>query len=156
MEITTGMGANMKNFAVIIPLTLLLVGCASVTGSNMQPVSITAIHNGDEVEGAKCSLMNDKGSWYATTPGSVTIQKSYGDMTVTCKKKGTPTGVLAIASHSNGGVWGNVLAGGIIGYAVDASSGAGFNYPTSINVEMGKTITIVPPPAPVRHAEINR
>jgi hypothetical protein len=37
------------------------------------------------------------------------------------------------------------LAGGVIGYAVDASSGSGFDYPTNINVEMGKTISIAPP-----------
>jgi hypothetical protein len=122
-----------------------LSGCASITGSKLQPVSVNTIYKGDDVDGAKCSLMNDKGSWYVTTPGSVTLQKSYGDMTVTCKKKGMGTGVASLTSHNTGPVWGNVIAGGIIGYAVDASSGAGFDYPTDITVEMGKTVTIAPP-----------
>jgi hypothetical protein len=124
---------------------LLTTGCASVTNSKLQPLSVVTYYKGDEVEGAKCTLTNDKGSWYVTAPGSVTVQKSYGDMVVTCKKKGIPTGISTVVSGSNGGVWGNILAGGVIGYAVDASSGAGFDYPTGINVEMGKTVSITPP-----------
>lgn len=130
---------------ILAALILSVTGCASVTGSKLQPVSVNAIYKGDEIEGAKCTLMNDKGSWYVTTPGSVTIQKSYGDMVVTCRKKGISTGTASVVSSATGGVWGNVLAGGVIGYAVDASSGSGFDYPTNINVEMGKTVNIAPP-----------
>lgn len=131
-----------KHFVLVSVLSLS--ACASITGSKNQPVSVTTYSEGDEVEGAKCSLMNDKGSWYVTSPGSVMIQKSYGDMVATCKKKGYPTGSVNIVSSANGGTWGNILAGGLIGYAVDASSGAGFNYPTNINVEMGKVATLAP------------
>ena len=130
---------------VTIAAVLLLSGCASITNSKLQPVSVSAIQNGDDVENARCALMNDKGTWYTTTPGSVTVQKSYGDMTVTCKKKGLRTGIMSVKSGSNAGVWGNIVAGGIIGYAVDASSGAGFDYPTNITVEMGKTLVLTPP-----------
>jgi len=127
-------------------LTSSLSACASITDTKLQPVSVAAVNkNGDDVDDAKCSLMNDKGSWYVTTPGSVTIQKSYGDMTVTCKKKGMHNGIASVQSTHQGNVWGNVVAGGIIGYAVDASSGAGFSYPTNITVEMGKTKVIEPP-----------
>ncbi len=73
------------------------------------------------------------------------IQKSYGDMTITCKKKGLRNGAASVKSSANGGVVGNIVAGGLIGYAVDASNGAGFDYPTNITVEMGKTTVIAPP-----------
>ena len=137
--------------ALTIISSLNLTACASVTGSKMQPVSVAAVYKDDDVENAKCALMNDKGTWYVTTPGSVTIQKSYGDMTITCKKKGMHTGITSVKSGCNGGVWGNVLAGGPIGYVVDASSGAGFDYPTNITVEMGKTTVIeLPKPAPAQ------
>lgn len=133
----------MKKSALFIAvLTTILPGCASITNSKLQPVSVNTVYEGDLIENAKCTLLNNKGNWYVTTPGSVTIQKSYGDMTVTCKKKGLPTGTMAVASRSNGGAWGNVLAGGIIGYAVDASSGAGFDYPTNINVIMGQSLAL--------------
>ncbi len=66
-----------------------------------------------------------------------------GAAAITCGKH-QPVSVAAVgstkfSSKSNGAVWGNILAGGIIGYAVDASSGAGFDYPTMM------TITLPPP-----------
>lgn len=138
---------NRTAFAFAITASILLSGCASITSGKMQPVSVNTVnHEGDDIDDAKCSLMNDKGTWYvSSTPGSVTVQKSYSDMTITCKKKGLKTGSMSIKSGSNGGVWGNVVAGGLIGYAVDASSGAGFDYPTNITVEMGKTKIMEPP-----------
>jgi len=66
------------------------------------------------------------------------IQKAYGDLAVDCKK-GDAVASTKFKSSSNGGVWGNILAGGIIGYAVDASSGAGFDYPSTM------TVTLPPP-----------
>jgi hypothetical protein len=127
----------MKNLIRFICAVVLfsLVGCASITGSKNQPISITSVCEGVVVSNASCTLMNDKGTWYVQTPGSVMIQKAYGDLSVTCKKE-SAVGNGAFQSKSNGGVWGNVLAGGIIGYAVDASSGAGFDYPPTMTVAL--------------------
>ena len=119
-------------------LLIVLTGCASITGSKNQPVSVNAVCDGQPVAEASCTLMNDKGSWYVKTPGSVMIQKAYGDLAVDCKK-GDAVASTKFKSSSNGGVWGNILAGGIIGYAVDASSGAGFDYPSTM------TVTLPPP-----------
>ena len=113
-----------------------MTGCASITGSRNQPVSVTCSSDGKPVNGANCSLMNDKGQWFVTAPGTVMIQKAYGDLAITCKKDEI-TGAATFKSASEGAVWGNVIAGGLIGYAVDASSGAGFSYPQSMNVNIG-------------------
>lgn len=121
-----------------------LVGCASITGSSNQPISVTSTYQGKPIAGATCTLINDKGTWYVTTPGSVVIHKSYDDLSATCKKEETHAGAATFKSESQGSVWGNVLAGGLIGYAVDASSGAGFSYPPSLNIEM--ILGNVPPP----------
>lgn len=149
----------MKSLQILtlVSSALVLFGCASITNSKLQPVSVNAFtKNGDEVEDARCSLMNDKGTWYINTPGSVTIQKSYSDMVVMCRKKGMSAGSITVVSASNGGVWGNILAGGIIGYAVDASSGAGFDYPTMMNVEMGSSKTLgKPAPGGTAHQKAN-
>ena len=127
----------MRNQLPIIFLSLLgLSGCASVTGTSVQPVSVTAVCDGSKVvKDAVCTLVNDKGQWFVTSPGSTMIQKSFGDLSVTCRKADS-TGVLVVKSTSNANVWGNILAGGIIGYAVDSSSGAGFNYPNMLSVNM--------------------
>jgi len=118
-------------------MSFFLFGCASVTGSKNQPISVTTVCGGEQVDGASCTLMNDKGTWFVKTPGSVMIQKSYGDLAIDCKKeKSAASGKFQ--SKSNGGVWGNIIAGGIIGYAVDAGSGAGFDYPPTMTVTLSE------------------
>ncbi len=131
----------MKRTCLIILISSFFTGCASITGTRNQPVSITTTHEGKPITGAYCNLVNDKGSWYSTTPGSVVIQKAYGDMSITCKKDDQYSGANVFKSANEGAVWGNVLAGGLIGYAVDASSGAGFSYPPTMNVELTKLIS---------------
>lgn len=120
---------------ILACLLTSLTGCASITGSKNQPVSVNATCDGQPVTEVNCTLMNDKGSWYVKTPGSVMIQKAYGDLAVDCKK-GDSAASTKFKSNSNSGVWGNILAGGIIGYAVDASSGAGFDYPSTMTVAL--------------------
>ena len=122
-------------FATLTVGALTASGCATITEGKMEPVSVTATCNTHPVAGAACKLANDKGTWYAHTPGSVVVHKSYQNLIVTCKDAGA-VGDAIFKSSSNGGVWGNILAGGIIGYAVDRSNGAGFNYPTSLAVAL--------------------
>lgn len=131
----------------IIPLIILagLTGCASITGSKNQPLSVQAVYTGKSIEGADCTLTNDKGTWFAKTPGSVVVQKSGQDLVVKCDKEGVPSGSTTVASSANGGAWGNILFGGIIGYAIDAGTGAAFDYPTSLAVQMGQVIKLEPP-----------
>lgn len=113
----------------------MLTACASITGSKMQPVSVqTIMDNRTEVSDIGCTLTNDTGKWFVTSPGSVVIQKSTADLAVECRKDGVGAGHETAVSKANGGVWGNILAGGLIGYAVDRNTGAGFDYPTSITV----------------------
>ena len=122
----------------VMAVVTIFTGCASITGSKNEPISLSTVCDGRPIVEANCTLMNDKGSWYVKTPGSVMIQKAYGDLAVDCKK-GDSAATTKFKSSSNGGVWGNILAGGIIGYAVDASSGAGFDYPSTM------TVTLSPP-----------
>jgi hypothetical protein len=132
--------------ALIAAGILFQVGCASITGSRNQPISVTTTHEGKPVVGAYCTLVNDKGTWYVNTPGSVVILKAYGDMSATCKKDDTHVGVATFQSANEGATWGNIVAGGLIGYAVDAGTGAGFSYPPTLNIEMikGNTIPAIP------------
>jgi hypothetical protein len=110
-----------------------LTGCASITGSKLQPISVQTMQEGKEVAGVTCTLTNDSGKWFVTTPGSVTVQKSTGDMAVDCAKDELK-GHDNLVSKNNGAVWGNILAGGGIGYIIDRNTGAGFDYPNSITV----------------------
>ena len=132
---------------LVIGVSVISTGCASITSGKNQPISVNAVCDGQPVVEASCTLMNDKGSWHVKTPGSVMIQKAYGDLAVDCKK-GESVASSKFKSKSNGAVWGNILAGGIIGYAVDAGSGAGFDYPSTMTV-------ILPPPCGLESQKTN-
>lgn len=121
---------------LILGISVLATGCASITSGKIQPVSVITTCDGEQLAGANCTLANDKGSWFVKTPGSVSINKAYGDMTITCSKGKDANGVQTFKSTNEGAVWGNILAGGIIGYAVDAGSGAGFSYPPTMTISM--------------------
>ena len=121
--------------SVVMVFAFAMTGCASITSSKLQPLSVTTACNGEDSAGAMCTLVNDKGQWFVKTPGTVTISKSYGDLSVECKGN-QAQGVATFQSKSEGAVWGNLIAGGIIGYAVDASSGAGFAYPPMLAINM--------------------
>ena len=127
----------MYKFLAIASL-ISITGCASIAGEKLQPVSVQTIQNNKEVAGVGCTLTNDAGKWFVTTPGSVTIHKSTGDLAVDCTKDSNTAGHETIVSKSNGAVWGNVLAGGGIGYIIDRNTGAGFDYPNSITVVLRK------------------
>ena len=113
---------------------LVLTGCASITGSKTQPVSVTAICEAEQIQGASCTVTNDKGVSYVSTPGTVMVNKSAADLSVTCMKEKITSNPAVVKSSSNVNIWGNILLGGPIGAAIDAGTGAGFDYPPTVNV----------------------
>lgn len=132
----------MFKFLAIASL-LTMTGCASIAGEKLQPVTVQTTQDNKEVAGVGCTLMNDAGKWFVTSPGSVTIHKSTGDLAVDCSKDSNTAGHATLVSKSNGAVWGNVLIGGGIGYIIDRNTGAGFDYPSSITVVLHKIGEVV-------------
>lgn len=111
-----------------------VAGCASVTSGNDQSLSVATA---PEVA-AQCQLSNDAGTWFVpTTPGSVMVERDASDMTVICRK-GAMSGTARVASETKALAFGNILAGGIIGAAVDRGTGAAFDYPALITVPVQK------------------
>lgn len=117
-------------------------GCASITSSELQKISLTtSTSDGKAVEGVKCAFRNDKGTWEGTSPGFISVHRSSQDLSVECKKDGLPDGMLRAISRVSGGMIGNVIFGGVIGVVIDHTSGNGYNYPDSLPVVMGGTVT---------------
>jgi hypothetical protein len=119
-----------------------LTGCASIVNGTNQIVSVETLQPTGKVIGASCKLENDKGIWYVTTPGTVTVHRAYGDMMVKCEKDGVAPGVATVKSSTKAMLAGNILFGGPIGVGVDAASGAAYDYPALFQVMMGNTIII--------------
>jgi hypothetical protein len=125
----------------LLPL-LLLCACASIVDGKNQQMSVETSPGG-----ASCTLNNDQGKWYVESPGSVTIQRSLEDLKVYCKKSDL-SGKATVVSGVKGVAFGNILAGGIIGVAIDRSNGSAFEYPQNITIPMsakGESIRIEPP-----------
>lgn len=114
----------------VLPL-LLLTACASMTSGTNQSLSVNTTPPSD------CSLSNDKGTWYVTTPGTVTVNRAYGDMTVNCKK-GDLIATNIVKSSVKPILAGNIiwLWGIIIGVSIDMITGAAYDYPNPIKMPL--------------------
>jgi ABC-type Fe3+-hydroxamate transport system substrate-binding protein len=114
---------------------LCLSGCASITGHQTQPVTVFAVCAGSAapVE-AGCVLENDKGRKVVTSPGTVAIERSFSDLSVQCTVGKSKPGRVVLSSKSDGKILGNILAGGLVGAAVDVGTGAAFNYPSRVTI----------------------
>ena len=108
---------------------LVSTGCASITESKNQSMSVST----GDITGAMCTLSNSKGSYYVnSTPGSVMVRNACDQLAISCTKKGyVPANPAAgtIKDKAKSMAWGNIIFGGIIGIAVDRSTGAGCSYP---------------------------
>ena len=111
----------------LLGLFLLAGGCASITQSEMQRVSVTASNEGKAIKDADCSLTNDKGSWNVKAPGQVDVRKSGENLSVVCKKEGLIDGLLTAVSRAAGSMFGNIIFGGGIGALIDHNKGTGYD-----------------------------
>ena len=88
--------------------------------------------------GALCNV--DRGGAHlgtiAATPGSLRVDKSKADVTVSCSKEGYQTASVSQSPKFVGTTFGNILLGGVVGVVVDAASGANFEYPAEVRVDL--------------------
>ena len=121
----------------------LACGCASITGDgSLQTVSVQTFSDPDtELEGAKCGISNDEGTWFITTPGTTAVHRSNKDLRVVCKKSESAPGTADVASKTKYQMWGNIIRGGGLGALVDHNNGTAYEYPTLIKIYMGRNNT---------------
>lgn len=123
---------RLSGLAILGLFLVVLTGCSTIVSGTHQTVSVDTV----PVEGADCTLTNNKGVWKVKTPGTVIVHRSYDDMVVDCLKKYHDRSHIVVKSKTKGMVFGNLLFGGLIGGAVDAGNGAAYDYPSQIVVPM--------------------
>ncbi|MFZ5762075.1 MAG: hypothetical protein ACOY8P_04015 [Thermodesulfobacteriota bacterium] len=129
----------MKKVSVLAACSLLgvslLSGCATITSGTTQSVNIVTEK---EVHDAKCELTDKKGGkwWVPSTPGSASVRKGDGPLSIVCKKDGYKIAKLIVDETLVPATFGNIILGGGIGILVDAASGAAQQYPDQITVWM--------------------
>jgi hypothetical protein len=133
----------MHRFIMIGLLSLLLPGCATLFEGTSQSVSIST-----DPAGANCTI-DRKGTRIGQvnpTPGSIHIDKSKDDLSVLCNHTGYQPATVTESPKFQGTTFGNIIAGGIVGVIVDAASGANFEYPSDVKINLAPDPAAVAPP----------
>ena len=111
----------------------LLTGCASMIGEDFQEITVNTVCN-DRPVLARCTAQNENGKWVFRAPASITVQNATGNLEITCKVDFGPKFSVAIPALPSWTMAGNLLAGGLVGAAVDAYTGVGLKYPENIDI----------------------
>lgn len=122
----------MKRISLLVAL-LAVSGCASITTGQHQIVSVDT----PNCPSASCTLTNKDGTYYvSSTPGTVSVNRACGKLTVACSVEGEPDSIITVSSSIKAMAFGNIIFGGLIGAGVDTATGAACQYPSLIPVPM--------------------
>lgn len=127
-------------FAFVLVSVLFTSGCSTLTGNGTgQNVTVLSYDGANkDLNGARCDLKNDEGTWSLTTPGSAMVHRSNKDLSVLCIKEGHKDGRATVVSKTKGNMFGNIIFGGGIGAIIDHNNGSAYEYPTTIKILMGE------------------
>ncbi len=114
----------MKTLSKLLPVLVagatmqFLAGCASIVKGTTQAIPVTTSPTGATVK--------LDGNVIGQTPTNVEAKRK-GDHLLTFEKEGYQPESVAITRNIGGAVFGNIIAGGLVGWGVDAISGAQYN-----------------------------
>ena len=124
---------KLQSLIAIAGLATMVTGCATVFEGTDQSVGVAT-----NPPGASCNVTRE-GAQIGTvspTPGSIKVSKSKNDLTFACSKPGFQPVTVSHSPSFNGTTFGNIILGGGIGAVVDASTGANYDYPNQVNIDL--------------------
>ena len=138
---------NLVAIATIAFALSLCGGCASIVKGTTQAIPVASSPTGADVK--------LDGNRVGQTPMSVEAKRKT-DHLLTIEKEGYQSESVAITRDIGGAVFGNIIAGGLIGWGVDAISGAQWNLsPKTISISLkANTTAVAPAPASQSNAAI--
>ncbi len=120
-----------EKLLTLIIASSLFSGCASISGDDTNRVSRVE----SDPSGAKCLIINAINiKRDITTPTDIFLQPKYDPINISCEKEGFKRSSDIIDTTLVDAVYGNILLGGLIGVAIDHSSGQNRKYPSLIKV----------------------
>ncbi len=133
-----------RKFAGALASLVALSGCATIMEGTGQSIAIST-----NPAGATCTVDREgtRLGQVANTPGSIHIDKSKNDLSITCTKPGYATATIAQTPKFVGTTFGNIILGGGIGAVVDASTGANYEYPAEIMVNLAAVTPVAQVPS---------
>lgn len=148
----------MKNISIIVLITILMSGCASIVSKNIYPVSFNS-----NPPGAKIVITNGNGLEVYSGETPVVVELSSKDSffsgatyKIVLSKKGYDEKTIVIQSKLDGWYFGNILFGGLIGMIiVDPATGAMWALPTFSETTLTKDTASTGTERELRFAYIN-
>jgi hypothetical protein len=113
-------------------LMLVLAGCATITKGTTQTIGVDT----PGVPGAMCTVTTQAGPQTVSTPGFLVLPRSSAALPVRCSKACYQEAGGILGSTFEAMTAGNLVVGGVIGFGVDAMSGAINKYPDQISIPM--------------------
>lgn len=118
-------------------------GCASFVNQPQHPLRVeTATEQGEMIEGAECTLSNDRGTQTMTSGETTLVMRSRSDLQIECRQPGLPPARGQLVSRANVGMAGNIFFGGAIGATIDHANATAYTYPTWIRLVFGRTLVM--------------
>lgn len=120
-------------FPAAAAAALALAGCASIIEGTTQTINVTTAP-----EGARCEFHREGKiiGVMESAPGALVVEKLKHDITLKCRKSGYKESSQTLKSGTEGAVLGNIIMGGVVGWAVDSASGADNKYPENVHVNL--------------------
>lgn len=118
-----------------IVAALGLGACSTIIEGTSQTIAVSSSPSGAHCEGTRDGTEIFE---IDTTPSSVTVQKTKDDILLRCTLRGYQPASQFLHSGIATGTYGNIIAGGLIGWGVDSATGADNEYPASVNVTFSK------------------
>jgi hypothetical protein len=118
---------------LLILAALPCAACSTIVEGTSQTIAVST-----NPSGASCTFMRQGKpiGTVAATPGSTKIDKTKYDITVECEKAGFAKSTYLNKSGAAGATFGNIIAGGGIGWAVDSAVGADNKYDSVVNITL--------------------
>ena len=119
--------------ATVLLLAFGLSGCASFLNEDTQKVTVRLMCQNRTVK-ATCYAENGIGRWSFTAPATFVVSNSSSSLEITCKAPSTQRFTVSTMPMPTWALAGNLLAGGVIGAAVDIFNDTGLKYPENIDI----------------------
>jgi len=120
-------------WATVLLLAFGLSGCASFLNEDTQKVTVRLMCQNRTVK-ATCYAENGVGRWSFTAPATFVVSNSSSSLEITCKAPSTQRFTVSAMPMPTWAMAGNLLAGGVIGAAVDVLNATGLKYPENIDI----------------------
>jgi len=120
-----------KLLSIVLPLSILFIGCATIIHGTTQKVAVNS-----NPSGAKVIVM---GAHLATTPAVIKLDRGDSNIILRFEKEGYEPVEIAMTKTVDGWIAGNIVFGGLIGLAIDFISGAAYKLkPDEVLIDLHK------------------